>query len=162
MDNQKFTFEYTSYNDSSELSQADEKLLNEARKVTENAYAPYSNFYVGAIIQLENGATVPGTNQENASYPVGICAERTALSTASSLYPGVGIDTIAVSYNNKNGGKNDAPISPCGICRQTISEYENRQHKPIRIIMSGQSGKVYILQTAQHLLPFGFTAEDME
>ncbi|WP_343667708.1 cytidine deaminase [Chitinophaga sp.] len=162
MTTQKFTFEYVSYPDSSELSPADEQLLTRARKVTENAYAPYSNFFVGAVILLANGETVQGTNQENASFPVGICAERTALSTASSLYPGVGIDTIAVSYCNKNGGKNDAPISPCGICRQTITEYENRQQKPIRIIMSGQSGKVYVLQTAKHLLPFGFTAEDME
>lgn len=162
MTTQQFTFEFTSYSDISELTSADQQLLAAARKVTENAYAPYSNFYVGAIIQLENGHTVPGTNQENASFPVGICAERTALSTASSLYPGVAIDTIAVSYNNHNGGKNDAPISPCGICRQTITEYENRQKKPIRIIMSGQRGNVYILKTAKHLLPFGFTAEDME
>lgn len=162
MDTQKFSFEYTSYPDSSSLSPADEALLNQARKVTAQAYAPYSSFFVGATILLENGQTINGTNQENASYPVGICAERTALSAASSVYPGVAIDTIAVSYDNRNGAKNDYPISPCGICRQTITEYENRQKKPIRIIMSGQSGKVYILQTASHLLPFGFTAEDME
>lgn len=162
MNTQKFTFEYDSYSDISELTPADQQLLSAARKVTEQAYAPYSNFFVGAVIHLQNGETVKGTNQENASFPVGICAERTALSTASSLYPGIAIDTIAVSYNNHNGGKNDAPISPCGICRQTITEYENRQQQPIRIIMSGQSGKVYILQTAKHLLPFGFTAEDME
>lgn len=162
MNTQKFTFEYDSYSDISELTPSDQQLLSAARKVTEQAYAPYSNFFVGAVIHLQNGEIVKGTNQENASFPVGICAERTALSTASSLYPGVTIDTIAVSYNNHNGGKNDAPISPCGICRQTITEYENRQQQPIRIIMSGQSGKVYILQTAKHLLPFGFTAEDME
>lgn len=162
MDTQKFSFEYLSLTDSSALPPADEALLNQARKVTAEAYAPYSNFFVGASILLENGHTVNGTNQENASYPVGICAERTALSAASSVYPGVAIDTIAVSYDNRNNGKNGFPISPCGICRQTITEYENRQKKPIRIIMSGQTGKVYILQTASHLLPFGFTAEDME
>ena len=83
-------------------------LLSEAREITKFAYAPYSNFRVGAVAKLINGEKVTGTNQENASYPAGICAERTLLSTASSLFPGVAIDTIAISYNNINGHKRPA------------------------------------------------------
>ncbi|SFE05413.1 cytidine deaminase [Chitinophaga sp. CF118] len=155
------SFEYLSHPDSSSLSPEDLQLLQEARTVTAQAYAPYSKFNVGAAILLENGALVRGTNQENASFPAGICAERVALSASSSLHPGVAVNTIAVSYHNLNGSS-DAPISPCGICRQTLSEYENRQQQPIRLILSGQTGKVFIIQTARHLLPMVFSAEDMK
>lgn len=161
MDIRKHSFEYHSFQDSAALPIADLRLLEEAREVTAQAYAPYSNFYVGAAILLANGIVVRGTNQENASFPAGICAERVALSTAASLYPGVPILTIAVSYHNP-AGSNDSPISPCGICRQTLSEYEGRQQQSIRVIMSGQTGKVFVLQTIRHLLPLAFSAEDMQ
>jgi cytidine deaminase len=160
MDTRKHSFEYYSYPDITALPPADQQLLNEAKEATAQAYAPYSNFYVAAVILLANGVTVRGTNQENASFPAGICAERVALSAASSLYPGVPIHTIAVSYHNLKGG-NAEPISPCGICRQSLSEYEERQQQPIRLILGAQTGKVLVIQTARHLLPFGFTAEDM-
>lgn len=155
------SFEYLSYPDHTALSKEDQQLLQEARAVTKHAHAPYSNFHVGAAILLANGASVKGTNQENASYPAGICAERVTLSAASSMYPGIAIDTIAISYDNQNGSS-ETPISPCGICRQTLAEYENRQEQPIRVILSGQSGPVYVIQTALHLLPFVFTAKDMK
>jgi cytidine deaminase len=161
MDTRKYSFEYHSFQDSEALPVADLRLLEEAREVTSQAYAPYSNFFVGAAILLANGIIVRGTNQENASFPAGICAERVALSTAASLYPGVPILTIAISYYNPAAG-NDAPISPCGICRQSLSEYEGRQEQSIRVILSGQTGKVFVLQTVRHLLPLGFTAEDMQ
>jgi cytidine deaminase len=162
MDPRKYSsFEYLSYPDSTALSSEDLKLLQDARDVTAQAYAPYSQFNVGAVMLLENGALVRGTNQENASFPAGICAERVALSTASSLYPGIAVNTIAISYHNLNGSS-DTPISPCGICRQSLAEQENRQEQPIRLIMGGQTGKVFVLQTAKHLLPFGFSAEDMK
>ena len=162
MDTRKYSsFEYLSYPDSTALSSEDQALLQEARNVTQQAYAPYSKFNVGAVMLLENGEQVRGTNQENASFPAGICAERVALSTASSLYPGIAVNTIAISYHNLNGSS-DTPISPCGICRQSLSEQENRQQQPIRLIMSGQTGKVFVLQTAKHLLPLGFSAEDMK
>ncbi len=95
---------------------------------------------------------LPGTNQENASYPAGICAERVLLSNASSQYPGVGIDTIAISYNNIKG-KSDRPVSPCGICRQSFAEFQRRTKTPIRIILSGMEGKVQIIENAAFLLP---------
>jgi cytidine deaminase len=136
-------------------------LLREARKVTQFAYAPYSNFKVGAFAKLENGRTVSGTNQENASFPAGICAERTLLSTASSLFPGVGVDTIAISYNNLNG-KSDRPVSPCGICRQSLVEFQDRTKKQIRIILSGMEGKIQVIENAKDLLPLVFGADDMK
>ncbi|MBK6990769.1 MAG: cytidine deaminase [Chitinophagaceae bacterium] len=156
MADNKFEFSYSAFNDSSELNEADARLLDEARKVTEDAYAPYSNFHVGAIAILENGQKVAGTNQENASYPVGICAERVLLGSAATLFPNVAIKTIAISYNSKEV-KSDHPISPCGMCRQALLEYETRTEKPIRIILSGQEGKVFIINTVKYLLPFAFT-----
>jgi cytidine deaminase len=160
MQQNKFEFQYEVYNSIDELGSEDTWLLNEAREVTQNAYAPYSNFYVGAVAKLTNGEIVAGTNQENASYPVGICAERVLLGNAATLYPGISIDTIAVSYDSQEI-KSDHPISPCGMCRQSLLEYETRVNKPIRLILAGQQGKVYVLNTARYLLPFAFSKEEM-
>lgn len=156
-----FAFSYDVYQDSSELSSDDRKLLEMARKVTANAYAPYSQFLVGAAARMSNGNLIEGTNQENASFPVGLCAERVLLSTASSLFPQIPIDTMAVSYKNLKG-HNDRPISPCGICRQSLLEYESRGNSPIKIILSGQTGEVVVLASAKLLLPFSFDKKDME
>ncbi|NSL87972.1 cytidine deaminase [Chitinophaga sp. Mgbs1] len=161
MEKQLQQFDYLVYNDITALEAEDAWLLKEAQKVTQHAYAPYSNFQVGAIIRLANGKTITGTNQENASFPVGICAERVALSAASSVYPGVAIDTIAVSYHNINGDSS-SPISPCGICRQTLAEYESRQQAPIRLILGGLSGKVYIVHHANDLLPLAFSSTNLK
>ena len=158
---EEFKFNFQVYDSIDELNNEDADLLNEAGKVTQFAYVPYSNFRVGAFAKLVNGKTVSGTNQENASYPAGICAERSLMSTASSLFPGVGIETIAISYNNMNG-KSDRPISPCGICRQSFSEFQDRTKNPIRIILSGMEGKVQIIENAKNLLPLVFGADDMK
>lgn len=160
MNENKFEFQYEVYSDSSELNEKDSRLLAEARKVTEQAYAPYSNFHVGAVALLDNGEIVKGTNQENASYPVGICAERVLLGSAATLYPDIPIKTIAISYNSEEI-KSDHPISPCGMCRQALLEYETRTSKPIRLILSGQEGKVFIIKTARFLLPFAFTKDEL-
>lgn len=157
---QKFEFEYEVYNDISELQPQDADLLIKARTVTKQAYAPYSNFFVGAAAKLNNGEFVSGTNQENASYPVGICAERVLLGTAATLYPGIGIDTLAISYDSKEV-KSDHPISPCGMCRQSLLEYETRTDKPIRLILAGQEGKIIIVSTVQFLLPFAFNSSEL-
>ena len=161
MQESKFEFQYEVYNDSTELSEKDAWLLNEARTVTEHAYAPYSNFYVGAVAILSNGKIIAGTNQENASYPVGICAERVLLGTVATLHPNVAIESIAISYNSDTV-KSDHPISPCGMCRQSLLEYETRLKKPIRLILSGQEGKVYVIKTASLLLPFAFTGNELK
>lgn len=160
MEEKNFNFHYRVYNNSNELETSDAALLEKARKITGLAYAPYSKFSVGAVALLANGEIVTGTNQENASYPVGICAERVLLGNAAMNYPGMPIVTLAVSYQSE-GGKSDKPISPCGMCRQSLLEYEGRTGAGIRMILSGQTGKVIILQTASHLLPFAFTSEEL-
>ncbi|HEX2630376.1 MAG TPA: cytidine deaminase [Chitinophagaceae bacterium] len=160
MEGRKYEFEYEVYNDISELNEKDAWLLTEARTVTEQAYAPYSNFHVGAVAMLQNGQVVAGTNQENASYPVGICAERVLLGSVATLHPNVPIESIAISYNSETV-KSDHPISPCGMCRQALLEYETRLSKPIRLILSGQEGKVFIIKTASLLLPFAFTSSEL-
>jgi len=160
MKESKFEFQYEVYNDITELIEQDAWLLTEARAVTAQAYAPYSNFHVGAVAILENGAVVAGTNQENASYPVGICAERVLLGTVATIHPNIPIKSIAISYNSDEV-KSDHPISPCGMCRQALLEYETRTKEPIRLILSGQQGKVYIIKTASFLLPFAFTKDEL-
>jgi cytidine deaminase len=161
MKENKFEFQYEVYNDTSELNNEDADLLSKARNVTKHAYAPYSNFFVGAVAKLSNGQTVSGTNQENASYPVGICAERVLLGNAATLFPGVSIDTLAISYDSKDV-PSDHPVSPCGMCRQALLEYESRTENPIRLILAGQKGKIYIVKTIKFLLPFAFTPDELK
>ena len=143
------------------LSAPDAELLSIARMATGNAYAPYSGFSVAAAARLSNGEIVTGTNQENASYPAGICAERVLLSAVASQFSGSKISAIAVSYNNRNGGS-DQPVSPCGICRQSLVEYERRNGDAIRLILSGQSGPVLVIESAADLLPLAFTNEELK
>lgn len=161
MNKEAFQFTYEVYDSAEELNKQDAWLVNEAREVTSAAYAPYSNFNVGAVAKMANGEIVAGTNQENASYPVGICAERVLLSSAATLYPNVPIDTIAISYNNNNG-ESSHPISPCGMCRQSLVEYEERMKQPIRLLLSGMEGKVFIIQKANLLLPLSFGSDDLK
>ena len=160
MKERKFEFSFEVYDSIDELGAEDQQLLTEARNVTEQAYAPYSNFRVGAAAKLEKGNIVTGTNQENASYPVGICAERVLLSTVSSLYPDVPVTTMAVSYQS-NKIKSDHPISPCGMCRQALLEFEGRTSKLIRLILAGIKGKIYVIRSASQLLPLAFSSEEL-
>ncbi len=161
MQENKFEFSYEVYKDISELIEQDAWLLTEARSVTEQAYAPYSNFHVGAVAMLANGEVVAGTNQENASYPVGICAERVLLGNAATLYPGVNIVSMAISYNSEDV-KSDHPISPCGMCRQALLEYETRLKNPIRLILAGMEGEIQIIKTSSLLLPFAFSSSELK
>jgi cytidine deaminase len=156
----KLEFHYEVFDDISELAGEDAALLKSARQVTRSAYAPYSKFFVGAVARLTNGETIAGTNQENASYPVGICAERVLLGNAASQYPGIAVDTMAVSYDSDTLSC-DHPISPCGMCRQALLEYETRLSQPIRLILSGQQGKIVIIKAAGSLLPFAFNSKEL-
>ncbi len=160
MKKEDYTFTFEVYESIDELSEPDAQLLGEARNATQNSYAPYSHFRVGAVALLNNGKEVKGGNQENASFPIGLCAERVMLASAASLFPDVPLKSIAVSYDNENGQSN-RPISPCGICRQSLLEYEARFKQPIRIILGGLSGKVYIIEKAEMLLPLSFSAEEL-
>jgi cytidine deaminase len=157
----EYKFNYEVYDSIDELKEEDAWLLQEAREVTQHAYAPYSHFQVGAIAKLANGEIVAGSNQENASFPVGLCAERVLLASASSLYPKIPIDAIAVSYQSGTGAS-DHPITPCGICRQALQEYEKRVGHPIRLILGGMEGKVFIIPDAAMLLPLGFTSDELK
>jgi cytidine deaminase len=161
MKKEEYHFSYEVYDSVADLNEQDAWLVNEAREVTSAAYAPYSNFNVGAVAKLANGEIVAGTNQENASYPVGICAERVLLGSAASLYPNIAIDTIAISYDNTSGVSNH-PISPCGMCRQALVEYEERVKQPIRLILSGLDGRVFIIANANALLPLSFGSVDLK
>jgi cytidine deaminase len=157
----EYKFSFDVFDSISELSSEDALLLNEAKKATQHAYAPYSRFRVAAVAKLANGELITGTNQENASYPAGICAERVLLSSASSQHPGVAIESIAITYDNENGESN-RPISPCGICRQSLQEYEQRLKRPIRLILGGMEGKIFIIPQAALLMPLAFTSDELK
>jgi cytidine deaminase len=161
MNKEEIKFTISVYDSSDELYEDDAFLLSKARSATQFAYAPYSYFQVGAIAQMMNGETVMGINQENASYPAGICAERVLLSSVASQHHGVAIKTIAISYNNLKG-KSDKPVSPCGICRQSLIEFQQRFGHPVRIILSGMEGKVQIIENAAFLMPLAFGSADLK
>ena len=161
MEQKKIELTYKVFPSIDELPEEQQMLLNKAKEVTNSAYAPYSNFHVGAAAKLSNGQIVTGTNQENASFSVGLCAERVLLSSVSSLHPNTAIDSIAISYQGKNG-KSDHPVAPCGVCRQTLQEYEDRIKHPIQIILGGATGEVYVIDKASSLLPFAFRSEELK
>lgn len=158
MKNKRFLTEYSEYDAESALPEGDATLLREARKALENAYAPYSRFLVGAAVLLENGEIITGSNQENASFPMSLCAERVALSAVESRYPNARVLAMAIAVRNQKRVI-DRPAAPCGACRQVIAEKEWRQKSPLRIILQGEKGPVYILSSGKDLLPFTFDPE---
>ncbi len=158
MKKQKSEFYFLVYDSIKELNTDDAALLDAAKKATENSFAVFSNFKVGAAARVEGVKEImTGSNQENASFPVGICAERSLLAAVASKYGKKIIKTIAISYVNKNKGKkSNEPISPCGMCRQALLQYEVNTGHPIRLILSGKSGKIFIIKEANYLLPLQF------
>ena len=161
MRKEKVAFELSIFDSSDELSSEEQRLMQEAVRAREDAYAPYSGFKVGAAVLMENGRVVIGNNQENASYPSGLCAERVAVYQAGALYPGLEIRAIAVSAAASTGKKTQ-PAAPCGNCRQAIAEYEQRQEAGIRILMSGDTGTVYKCGSVADLLPLAFGRSYLE
>lgn len=137
------------------LSLEEKELMVQAIEVRKNAYAPYSKFRVGAAILLENGMVVLGSNQENAAFPSGLCAERTAVFQAGALYPNVKIRKIAISATS-DIKVTKQPIPPCGACRQSLLEYENKQNEPIELLFMGAEGMVYKSPSVNNMLPFYF------
>lgn len=140
-----------------ECSEIEKKLISDAKKATQSAYAPYSEFRVGVAILLENGQTVIGNNQENAAYPSGLCAERTAMFFANANYPDQKIEAIAIAAFHKGEFTNEV-TAPCGACRQVLLEVENRFKKPFKILMYCQKG-VYTVNSIRDLLPMSFGEE---
>ena len=143
-----------------ELSVADRELIEHAMKATDNAYAEYSHFYVGAALRLANGRIVIGANQENAAFPSGLCAERTAVFSAQANFPDQSIEALALVARNDNG-LIDNPVTPCGACRQVLLGVEERYGLPMRILMYGKSG-VYSVGSAKDLLPLSFVDSSMK
>lgn len=142
-----------SYN---ELTPDELELVNTAREATHRAYAPYSQFHVGAAIRLDNGIIVPGSNQENAAFPSGTCAERSACYYAGARYPQAHFQAIAVAARGADGQELDEPASPCGACRQALVEYEHLAGHDVPVYLAGRH-KIYRLPSVASLLPFTFT-----
>ncbi|HER40319.1 MAG TPA: cytidine deaminase [Salinimicrobium catena] len=143
------------YDSVEELPKEAQELMQEAIAARENSYSPYSKFKVGAAILLENGEVVTGSNQENASYPAGLCAERTAIFYAGAKYPGMKMQRMALSARSLNHSV-ETPTPPCGSCRQAIAEYEVKQEQPIEIFFMGEKGKVVKANSVSDLLPLIF------
>jgi cytidine deaminase len=157
----KFETCFKVYSSIHELDETERHLMNKAMAVLPEAYAPYSHFHVGAAILMEDGNIVTGTNQENASFPIGLCAERVALAAVSSIYPAKRIKTIAVTIKNFNKPTLE-PVSPCGTCRQTLLEKEQNNGEPIRILLKGEGEKIYALDSVSSLLPLSFGSKDLK
>ncbi len=161
MKKKKISFELLVFDSVEELSSEDRRLMQTAVEARKNAYAPYSNFQVGAALLLENGEVVIGNNQENASYPSGLCAERVAIFQAGAKYPGIVMKSIAISAASANC-KVDRPAAPCGNCRQSISEYEVKQERPIQLLMMGETGEVLKCSSVADILPLAFNSSFLE
>lgn len=145
----------TLFDNISQLSVKDVELMQKAIEARKKAYAPYSKFSVGCAILLDNGKIILGNNQENAAYPSGMCAERVAIWKASSEYPNMKVNKIAITASSSEK-KVDKPVGPCGACRQTLSEYEINQKQPIEVLFMGEVGQIIKTESLLSLLPFSF------
>ena len=139
-----------------ELTAEEQQLIGLAIEATDRSYAPYSHFHVGAAVRLENGKTVIGCNQENAAYPSGLCAERTALFAAGAQYPDTAVEVLAIAARGTDGELTEEPTGPCGSCRQVIIESETRAQAPIRILLYGRKC-VYLIDGIRKLMPLTFS-----
>lgn len=154
MDTGNIEISYKKYSTINELPESDQVLIKEAKDLAKTAYAPYSGFRVASVALMSDGSIVRGTNQENASYPIGLCAERVLLAAASSIAPGQSIVTIAITYES-DIVDTSAPVAPCGICRQSLLEFESRFNQPMRVLLVGEQ-QVFEFSSVSLLLPFGF------
>jgi cytidine deaminase len=144
-----------------ELGPEEKQLVELSREMTAKAYAPYSEFFVGAAVLLENGEIIKGSNQENGAYPSGLCAERVAVFAASAMFPGMPMKMIAVSAKSPRLSM-DAPVSPCGACRQVMLEYETLQERPIKLLLSKENGKILVIEKVEDLLPLSFSGNRLK
>lgn len=154
MKNREYPLRYKEYADISECPPSWQELILEAKSAMQKAYAPYSKFKVGAAVLLDNGIVVQGNNQENASFPMGSCAERVAVHYAGATYPQAKITAIAIVASNESGILK-SPISPCGACRQILLESEQHSKQKITVILHG-TDYTQVLPNAHSLLPLSF------
>lgn len=160
MKNVQINTSFTLFDDISELSPEDKMLMDKAIEAKESSYAPYSKFNVGAAILLVNGEVVLGSNQENAAYPSGMCAERVAIWKAGTAYPNIKIEKLAITASSKEI-KVDKPAGPCGACRQTLLEYEVNQKQPFEVLFMGEVGEIIKTNSLVDLLPFSFDSSHL-
>ena len=139
-----------------ELPEKDQALLSAAIEMTNHSYAPYSHFHVGAALLLENGETIRGCNQENAAFPAGLCAERSAIFAAGAQFPEVAPLALAIAARDTRGRLTSEPVSPCGTCRQVLIETETRYQKKLRILLYGKK-RVFVMEGIRNLMPLSFT-----
>lgn len=139
-----------------ELSDVDRTMISKAIEATDDSYAPFSQFHVGACIMLANDVIIKGCNQENAAFPAGICAERSAIFAAGAQHPSQPVKALAIAARDKNGELTREPVSPCGTCRQVMIETETRFGQPIHILLYGQN-RIYVMDGIRNLMPLSFT-----
>lgn len=156
MENKKLLIDYCEYDSLAELSAEHRALMESAMRAADTAYAPYSKFHVGAAVLLDNGVVVKGSNQENIAYPSGLCAERTAMFSASAQYPDKAMAALAVVGFHEGAF---VEASPCGACRQVMAEYELRHGVELTVFCYLQGGRIREIKGVKSLLPFGFEAE---
>jgi len=149
------TTKFKVFDSTTDLPNDVQNLMEQAVAIRKNAYAPYSKFRVGVALVLDNGKIVTGSNQENAAYPSGLCAERVAIFYAGAIYPDAKVLKMAITAASDTN-QTTAPIPPCGSCRQSIAEYEIRQETPIEIYFMGEIGTIYKSESLKNLLPFMF------
>lgn len=154
MTEQELRIQFVEYSSIDELNAEDKELATEAVAAMGNAYAPYSHFHVGAAVRMSNGQIVRGSNQENAAFPSGLCAERTAMFAASAKYPDKDMHSIAIA-GGVHGRLADAPTTPCGACRQVMAQYQTKSGKPMTVIMVGKR-KIWKFEKVDYILPFIF------
>ena len=150
----QLNIKYEEFASAAEMSPDDQKLVDLALEAQKGSYSPYSHFQVGAALKLADGTIVKGANQENAAYPSGLCAERTALFWAGANYPDVPLDTLAIAGSD-HGVLCESPASPCGSCRQVMAEYQKKHGRPLKVILVG-SKRIRKFYKVDDLLPFIF------
>lgn len=158
MKKQKIEISLEVFETISELPKDIQELMNKAQQARENAYAPYSRFRVGTALRLASGEIVLGSNQENAAYPSGLCAERVAVFSAGANFPKQTITSLAITVRSESHKISEA-IAPCGACRQSLAEYEQKQKSPIAIYFMGETGEIVKVASVMDLLPLGFDAK---
>ncbi|MCM1177714.1 MAG: cytidine deaminase [Bacteroidales bacterium] len=160
MTNKQINIEYTEFDNLDQLTPEDRELAEKAIEASSRAYSPYSRFSVGAAVRLADGTIVTGSNQENAAYPSGLCAERTAMFYANAQYPDIPMKTLAV-VGVKNGKICEMPAAPCGACRQVMAEYQTRGREPFSIILIG-ARSIWKFERVDDILPFIFDSLDKD
>ena len=160
MSKKRLTIDYEEFASMDEMTPEDRKLVGLALEAQKGSYSPYSHFQVGAALLLADGTIIKGANQENAAYPSGLCAERTALFAAGANYPDVPLECLAIAGSD-HGVLCESPASPCGACRQVMAEYQKKFGKPLKIILVG-SKRIRKFYKVEDILPFIFDSLKVE